>query len=228
MAIDPRKRQKKLERRKAKDKARNRMAAVSQARWQANRFERAGSGRIVECLVPKALAADGIGGLVISRDLAGDSVAYATFLVDLLCLGVKDVAFGIVSHAEYDRLIERLVEKFEYDSRSAEFVRKLVEESVAYARSVGIEPHRDYDRAKAIFGDVDASACQEHFEFGRDGKPLFVSGPSDSPQRCARIVTALTDRCGVGGFDYLVHLPQSKLAAAGLSRLGLTSSNEGA
>jgi hypothetical protein len=228
MAIDPRKRQKKLERRKAKDKARNRAVAVSQSRRIANRFERVGGGRILDCLVPTDLWDDGIGQVLISREMDNGHVAHATFLVDAFCLGVKDVVFAVSSRGEYDRLLGSLVDKFEYDNCSGEFLRKLVEDSVAYARSVGLEPHSDYQQAQAIFGDLDASRCPQQFTFGRSGKPLFICGPNDSPQRCARIVTALTDRCGPGGFDYVLHLPQSKLAAAGLSRFGLISASESA
>jgi hypothetical protein len=229
VAIDPRKRQKKLERRKAKDKSRDKALAVSQLRRLAIQSAQASSGEILDCLVPKTLWDEGIGNILFSRELDAGRVAHATFLIDTFCLGVKDAAFFVSPRDEYDHVIrDRLISRFEYQTRSPAFVRKLVEESIIYARSLGFEPHPDYQQAKAIFGDVDANACREVFAFGKDGKPFLISGLNDSPQRCARIVMTLTERCGAGGFDYLLHFPQSKLAAAGLSRFGLTSAREDA
>ena len=42
------------------------------------------------------------------------------------------------------------------------------------------------------------------FQFGKDGKPFYVSGPYDSPVKSRRIVDTLEKRCGPGGYDYLV------------------------
>ena len=84
--------------------------------------------------------------------------------------------------------------------------RKLLEEAVAYARSIGFQPHADYLTALRLFGDVAAADSQATFEFGKDGKPFFESGPYDTPERCRRIITTLTNTCGPGNFDFMVGL----------------------
>ena len=108
-----------------------------------------------------------------------------------------------------------------------EYIRKLVEDAVEYARSIGFEPHADYQEAKAIFGDIDASACREEFQFGHEGKPFFISGPHDSPAKCARIVRTLLDHCGQGNFDYLLRLSEADMLAAGLSKFVLPQPEDG-
>ena len=55
-----------------------------------------------------------------------------------------------------------------------------------------------------------ASASTETFEFGKDGKPLFVAGPHDSPERCHQILMTLEESCGINGFHYLI--PQAESA----------------
>jgi len=218
MAVDPRKQQRKLERRKAKERSRNK-AVVRQAHGLANRFERAAAGRILDCLVTSVMWDEGLGNVVFSRKLADGQVAHATFLLDVFCIGVKDVALGVSSPQRYSELIfGKLFARHAFERRAPEFIRKLIEGSVGYFRAMGIEPHADYGEASAICGDVDAAACPDDFQFGREGKPFFVSGPLDSPQRCARIINMLTTHCGRGEFDYLLHLSQSDLIAAGLSR----------
>jgi hypothetical protein len=46
------------------------------------------------------------------------------------------------------------------------------------------------------------------FTFGKDGKPFYISGPRDTPERSRAIVDRLMERCGPGRFDYLVVLPE--------------------
>jgi hypothetical protein len=161
-----------------------------------------------------------MGQVVLSRELGDGRVAFAVFLLDVYCLGVKDVAYKIVSREEYDLgLLFKLQEQFEFKSRSPEYVRKLIEDAVEYAQSLGLEPHPDYRQAKAIFGDIDAAACRETFVFGRDGKPFFVSGPYDSPMRCRKIVAALHEHCGDGQYDCVAHISARDAREMGLSQL---------
>ena len=82
--------------------------------------------------------------------------------------------------------------------------RKLVEGAEAYAHDLGFQPHPDYQVARRIFGDLDATACPTHYTFGKDGKPCFMSGPYDTPARCRKIIDTLTQRCGPEGFHYTV------------------------
>jgi hypothetical protein len=40
--------------------------------------------------------------------------------------------------------------------------------------------------------------------FGKDDKPFYIQGPSDSPARVERILRALEVRCGEGGYHYII------------------------
>jgi hypothetical protein len=218
MALDPRKRQKKVERKKAKDKARHKALAVRQSKAVAHRFDRAGHGRILDCFVTGPLWDEGMGNVVLTREAGAGHVAFAAFLVDVYCLGVKDVVFDILSHEGFRNARKRFLSQSPLERHPPEYVRKLVEDAVEYARSIGLEPHADYQQAKAIFGDIDASACREEFEFGREGKPFFISGPTDTPAGCIRVLRALTERCGEGNFDSLLQLSDRDKLAAGILR----------
>ena len=85
-----------------------------------------------------------------------------------------------------------------------EAFRKLVEEGVAYARDLGFSPHNDYAEARRIFGDLNTADCQGHFEYGRDGKPFYISGPHETPAQARKVVEQLEQRLGPGNFDFLV------------------------
>jgi hypothetical protein len=82
--------------------------------------------------------------------------------------------------------------------------RKLVEGGVAYAHDLGFNPHVDYDAARQIFGDVQATACPTHFEYGHDGKPFYISGPHETDTQVRNTIEHLDRRLGTGKFDFLV------------------------
>ncbi len=147
--------------------------------------------------MPDPAAEHGIGWVMLSRALPNGTVAVASFLVDHFCLGVKDAHAEILPRMIYDSKYVRgmRVKVPVRDGRPAD-ARKFVEEAVVYAHGLGFRPHPDYDRAKILFGEVDASQSKATFEFGQDGKPYFVSGPNDTPERIRQILATLNHSCG--------------------------------
>lgn len=207
MALDARKRQQKLAKKAAKRKA---VLATKKYVGQGESFVArvgqtlpAAAAPIHECLMPERLFDLGLGSVIVSRRMPNGFMSTAVFLVDVFCLGIKDAFSARLSPAEYaQRLAHLQYETFTPIQPAC--ARKLVEEAEAYARDLGFLPHPDYQRAKQIFGDIDATGCPERFVFGKDGKPFFVSGPSDTPVRCRKILDTLSRRCGPEGFHFMV------------------------
>ncbi len=171
----------------------------------ARQIASAATAPIHECIVPGNLFEAGIGNIIVSRQLPNGQLAVAFFLVDVFCLGVKDTFFQVMPVAEYNY---KLQSQQEYGLQRVEpaYARQLVEDAVAYAKSVGLAPHADYRTTQQIFGDINAEDCSTSFEFGQDGKPFYVSGPHDSQAKSKRIVNTLAKTCGPGEFDYVVAL----------------------
>jgi len=210
MAKDSRKRQKKLDRRKAKAKAKKTALARQASPGTAVRLEEAAAAPILHCYTTDALWDGGISSVLISRKLKSGHVAFVVFLVDVYCLGVKDVTVGVVPRSRYDWQVHgKLSEEYRLVKLKPEAARKLVEGAVEYARGLGLQPHPDYRKVRPIFGDIDADCCTEEFVYGKDGKPYFFAGPYDSPWRCKQIIRTLTDHCGPDGFYYTVPLAAS-------------------
>lgn len=218
MAKDPRKRQKQLERRKAKDKARKRALVAHNAHDLADQIRRAASAPVLHSLTTSVLFDEGLSQVLVSRALSNGNVAFAVFLVDAYCLGVKNVICAVASRARYDRDMYQkafLDQPYEIIPLAPEAARKLVEGAVDYAADLGFAPHRDYRTARLIFGDIDAGACADRFAYGRKGKPCFISGPHDSPSRCREIINILTGRRGPGGFDVVIRLHSPPVSVSG-------------
>jgi hypothetical protein len=213
MGIDPRKRQKKLERRKAKQKAERQEIARRESRGISLRLEEAATAPILHCSVADDLWQRGIGNVLVSRQLSNGQVAFACFLVDIYCLGVKDTFMNIIPRGQYEfGLYSKLASRSRLIPLKPENARKLVEGAVQYALDLGLPPHVDYRVAKLIFGDISAESCTEEYTYGKDGKPFFVGGPYDSPARCEQIMRTLHDRCGPQGHHYLIPLDEEEAA----------------
>jgi len=195
MAVDPRKRQKQLARKKAKHQS-NKANKQTQALRAAGRaLEAAGTAPILHSFMSDTIWDQGLGYVILSRTLPSGQVAYANFMLDVFCLGVKDAMFDIVTPEHYRAVVlEGISQRFNLQRIEPAAARKLVEGGVEYAASFGLEPHPDYAKAKRIFGDIDPTQCEEEFEYGKDGQPFYIQGPYDSPEKVRRIMQAISSR----------------------------------
>lgn len=159
---------------------------------------------LLKALVEDELFERGMGYAVISRSLQDGRIAAGVFLLDTYCLGVKNAFLAVTGPDQFADMFEKGRKGYMLNEQPAASVRKLVGDAVVYARSFGIEPHRDYREAALIFGDIDPAGCTESFVFGKDGKPLFIAGPRDTPERIAWIMRRLKAACGEGGYHYLM------------------------
>lgn len=158
-----------------------------------------------EAFVSSALFEVGMGTVILSRFKSEGRVESGVFLLDVFCLGVKNAMFVQLDVTEYEhKLLERCSVHDPLESIEPACARKLVEDAVRYAAGLGFQPHPDYKRACRVFGGTDPGACTQQFVFGDQGKPRYVQGPHDSPQRVARILKTLQTRCGEGNFTFMV------------------------
>ena len=99
----------------------------------------AASAPIHECLVPDSLFDIGIGNVIVSRKMPNGFIGAAFFLVDVFCLGIKDVFYEALSPAEYDSRVSSLQHET-FRALHPTCARKLVEGAEAYARDLGFIP----------------------------------------------------------------------------------------
>ena len=152
----------------------------------------------------------GFGEVLIARFKASGEVEVGVFLVDVYCLGVKNAFFSRLWAGEYEkRLLEPMTQREGKTPISPAGARKLVEGAVAYARTLGLEPHADYKHAARVFGGIDAAEHPQGSVYGSKGKPLFVQSPNDSPQFVERVMSTLVRRLGEGGFHYILSVGRS-------------------
>ena len=205
MTASDNRRQKKIEAQRAKRKDKQRAEARIESSGLMARISAASHWPISGTDISKGFSETGIASVSITRRGPNDQVAAAVFLVDSYCLGVKDIILFIGSEQSWKtRMARRNKSDVGIESISPEAARKLVEGAIAYARSIGFAPHRDWMHASPIFGDIDASKCTMQFTFGLDGKPCFVSGPNDSPERIRTIMNRLSAHLDPSQFHFII------------------------
>jgi hypothetical protein len=137
---------------------------------------RAAQGEPIQhCLVSRTLFDVGIGMVVLARGATPYGLTMATFLLDTFGLGVKDVFIRSLSGSEFAKHVEYMTFTSAMDPVEPAYARKLLHDLVAWSRDLGYAPHRDYAKIEAIFGNVNAAACDVEFPFGDDGEAVLLS-----------------------------------------------------
>jgi len=191
------KRAKKAQRRKLQV-AEKRKAEALEAGLPA-RVSRAAQAPIQHCLLNESLFEDGIGTVLLARGAAPNDVAFGSFLIDVFCLGIKDVMFDVGGEA-FERTIDTMNAASPLVPVAPNYARKLLRDLAQWSRSIGFEPHQEFEIVERLFGDVSADASNAVFAFGQDGKPLYIPGPTESSTTIRRRIEHLRSVLGDDGF----------------------------
>src|SRR5262245_60530893 len=197
--------QKRIAKQKAKRLAKRQIVLGRSSKDPTVRLQRAEKWPVVRALVGASLWDEGIGYLLIAREEPEGRLIFASFLVDVYCLGVKDTFWRAGTHQDFEDLIRQMEQVQRMRSIAPPCLVKIVKGAVEYAQSFGFPPHPDYRHASMLLAGIDPSTCPNQFTFGRDGKPLYIQGPNESPAQAESIMRRILD----AGGDFLITLPGS-------------------
>jgi hypothetical protein len=147
----------------------------------AGRARRAALTPIQLCCLHGDVDEGGMANVVIARGASPYRLVAAFFLVDLYCLGIKDVIVHDMTWEELASYLEAMRDASdELVPVEPSYARKLLREAAAWAGAIGFKPPRDFAAVEPIFGDVDADASMRPSPSGR------MANPSTSPARPRR------------------------------------------
>jgi hypothetical protein len=195
--------QKKLAKQKAKRQEKRTSLIDRDSVDPTIRMRRAEKWPVARALMSKELWDIGIGYLVLARREGEGRLVFATFLVDVYCLGVKDAFWRPGSSADLDDLVERIEGSQGLVPIEPECLVKILRGAVDYANALGFHPHRDFKHASLLLQGIDPADCAEEFSYGKDGKPLYINGPNESVQA----IMAIVQRVREAGGHYLYGAP---------------------
>ena len=166
------------------------------------RVLRAAHAPIQHCFLTESVFDVGMGTLVLARGATPHHLALSSFLIDVFCLGIKDVMFESVEREVFEMYMDATDARSPVVSVDPGYARKLLRDLAAWSQSIGFEPHRDFAAVERMFGDVSADASEAVFRFGRDGKPVYIPGPNDTVPLIQRRIEQLQKHLGDDGFGF--------------------------
>ena len=181
--------------------AQKRRAEVLEASLPA-RVLRAANAPIQHCFLTESVFDIGMGTLVLARGATPHHISLSSFLIDAFCLGIKDVMFESVESEVFEMYMDATDAGSPMVSVDPSYARKLLRDVAAWSQSIGFAPHRDFAAVERMFGDVSADASDAIFRFGRDGKPVYIPGPSETAPLIRRRIGQLQKYLGDDGFGF--------------------------
>ncbi|WOD41386.1 hypothetical protein [Nodosilinea sp. E11] len=144
---------------------------------------------------------EGMGQVIVARQ-EHNRLLVGSYLIDYWCLGVKDaIPPRKMGTSEYEKFLGFCEERFDepFVDITLEQAQAIVFGAVDYARSLGFEPHKDFNpKAQTHLGLRPETLLP--IECGKDGQPFFMSGPYDDVDQ---VVKTLEASVGAGNFHYM-------------------------
>lgn len=164
-------------------------------------IKRAKDFPIFECLIDSQWKEQGIANIVISRKQPDENLVIGVYLVDILCLGLKNTFSNAnVSLLDYEsELKAKIYQNESHVNCHPRLAHRIIYGALEYADKLGFKPQKDFKLSKFILDDPFEADLSFDVEFGKDGKPCFISGPDDDVDA---IMRKLSNNSGEGNFNF--------------------------
>jgi hypothetical protein len=147
----------------------------------------------------------GLVQIIVARQQPDDNICFGVYLVDKLCLGLKNTFARVKFTPErYQSEVGRIFQDKAPQACVPELAYQMIYESIEYAAQFGFTPHNDFELTQYMLAPHGEFNASYKLKFGRDGKPLFISGPHDNT---TAILKQLEKTAGPGNYDYIVMPP---------------------
>lgn len=189
-------------------KKKRKKAAPKPVRLKPENFvkKKARSIALHQCYINSDWQEGGMATVIVVRKMRNGNLIVGSYIVDVYCLGVKDTFFktNLAEHQFEEELLPIYTERMGLDMVKIEptLAFNIVYGAVEYAEDLGFEPHKDFKITEYILDDVESIDYMD-IEFGKDGKPHYMSGPHDNIER---IIAVLDKNVGSGNYHYAVHV----------------------
>lgn len=139
--------------------------------------ERARLVPIYKCYIGNDLENGTEGTVLVIRKHTGDKYTLGMYLVDKLCLGVKDASYYLrMEWSEFRDFMEKFEERFSPRECSYEEAHNWVWGAIGFAEDAGIAPCKEFANAQYILAEDNDDIELIEYEFGdKDGKHCLLA-----------------------------------------------------
>ena len=158
---------------------------------------------IAECWISPDWKDAGLCTVVVARKHTTGNVTFGVYLMDTFCLGLKNT-YAIFNRSQFD--YEDILSQM-YASHGGKMpidytlAHNIVYGGIAYAEDLGFKPEKDWATSQFILEEDTEDIELIDIEFGKDGKPLFMSGPHDN---VGKIKSRLDASVGEGNYNVII------------------------
>jgi len=159
---------------------------------------------IYKCIINDDWKDSGISVILVARKRMNGNLVVGQYIIDTFCLGLKETSYSYdISTFQLDEMIDDIEHGMMLTPIGIDAITafNLIYGAIEYAEDIGFSPHKDFRVTEYILDDVETIEFVD-IEFGKDGKPLFVSGPYDNIDK---IINTLERNVGSGNYHSLVH-----------------------
>lgn len=157
---------------------------------------------IHECLINADWSTSGIANVILARKHKGGNITWASYLVDILCLGVKETFYAFSEpEAEYEHM-KRAAGKFTLRYVDCEYAlaHNIIYGAIEFAGRYGFRSHPEFSVTQYMLEQDHDAIPKMEIEFGEQGKPCLVT-MEDEPS--APIIAQLEKTAGRGGYKVI-------------------------
>jgi len=154
---------------------------------------------IHKCFITEKWQEYGVVNILIIRQHKSGNYTFGYFLVDITCLGVKDVFYKFnISEEEYQEMHNQMPDSIEVEYA---LVHNIIYEALAYAEDYGFFPHKDFHIAKYLLEEDDDVIEKIDIKVGgENGKPLLVES---NLIKFNSAIKTLDRTAGPGNYEYM-------------------------
>jgi len=154
---------------------------------------------IYECLITLEWQEAAIANIIVSRQHRNGNITFGVYLVDLLCLGVKDSLWMFnVPRAELEKVKEDYLFEENFIECEYPLVHHIIFGAIDFAKQFGFMPYKDFAVSQYILEKPDDDKIEFFdIEFGEDGIPVVVTSFGEEPKQ---IIAQLEKTAGKGNF----------------------------
>ena len=161
--------------------------------------QRVRSLEIGTCYITEDIEECGEGHIVVTRKHTGGRISAAFYLVDILCLGVKDSFYHLrLAEEELDDLLDN---GLDFRECSYEEAHNWIYGAISWAEEAGIEPDKSFAITQYMLEEDTDDIPLIEYEYGKDGMH-FLMANDDLEASC--YLPLLEKNLGAGNYTFTV------------------------
>ena len=160
---------------------------------------------VYECRINEAWEDTQLVQLTVARSHINGNITACFYLIDLMCLGVKDTdyMFNAPIHA-YREHMEKISNRMPTIDIAYELAHNIVFAGLEFADDYGFKPHKDFTSVTQYMLEEDTDDIELiDIECGVNGEPTYVRGPFDDDLKVKKIIAQLEKTAGPDNYSFI-------------------------